>query len=240
MKRSIATFLALLVASVVLAAPAPEPFRSGWEKDINPDRDCKFIRDKDAFTIELPGTVHDYDPLPKRMNAPRLLREVEGDFVIQARIRIIRRPSGESTVEGQLSSVAAGFLLIPPDTSHVTCIRFEFGVARKGREEEAYYAWKHRDDQKGQTNALFTRGYGNWTLPEPTEPAYLRLARRSETLYLSMSLDGKKWTQLMGGARYIGLPAKLKVGLAAYSTSTEPTTARFDEFKLIRGQKKKE
>jgi hypothetical protein len=70
-KISLAT---LLLTCTALAAPAPQPFTAGWERSLDPDKDCKFLRDKGALSIEMPGTDHDYDPLRERVNAPRLLR----------------------------------------------------------------------------------------------------------------------------------------------------------------------
>ena len=52
----------------------------GWGNPIDPDKDCKFKREKDTFTIEMPGIDHDYDPVRKRSNAPRLLTDIEGEF----------------------------------------------------------------------------------------------------------------------------------------------------------------
>jgi hypothetical protein len=70
------------------------------------------------------------------------------------------------------------------------------------------------------------------------EYAYLRLKRSDETFYPYVSPDGEKWTLLTGGAGFRHLPAMLKVGLAAYSTSSERSKVRFDQFKLIQDRKK--
>jgi regulation of enolase protein 1 (concanavalin A-like superfamily) len=240
MTRSIIALMMLLLAAVALAAPVPtpQPFKTGWDKPVDPDKDCKFTRDKDSLTIELPGTDHDYYPLRDRVNAPRLLRDIEGDFDIQVRVRMDRRPSATSTVKGQPSLVSGGFLLIPPKTYGITCIRLEFGVAGQGDDTNGYAALKHQDTAGGRSDARWGREWKDWSLPEKADRAYLRLVRRGEKLYPSISPDGEKWALLMGG-QYGRLPAKLKVGLAAYSTSAEPAKVRFDQFKLIQGQKKK-
>lgn len=109
MSRSIYVLVVFLLASVILAAPAPPPFKAGWDKPLDPDSDCKFTREKDSLTIELPGTDHDYYPLRGRVNAPRLLREIEGDFEMQVRVRFDCRASATSTVEAQPSLVSGGF-----------------------------------------------------------------------------------------------------------------------------------
>jgi hypothetical protein len=86
----------------------------------------------------MPGTDHDYDPVRKRLNAPRLLSELEGKFDLQVRVRIDYRPSAKSTVKGQPSFVSAGFLLIYPEAHHYICDRIEIAVSQQGSSLGAY------------------------------------------------------------------------------------------------------
>jgi hypothetical protein len=238
MSRSAYVFVAILLTSAVLAAPAPQPFQVGWHKPLDPDGDCKIIREKEALVIEMPGTDHDFDPLRDRVNAPCLFRDIEGDFDMQVRVRTESYPSATSTVKGQPAYIAGGFLLIPPDTFSTTCIRLEYVFARKGEEFESYAGMKTRDNAKGRMDALWDDRFPNWPMKKKAEHAYLRLVRRGEYFRPYISPDGKKWTSLVGPMGFLGLPAKLKVGLAAYSSSTEPSSLQFDQFKLIRGAKK--
>lgn len=77
------------------------------------------------------------------------------------------------------------------------------------------------------------------------ERIYLRLDRRGNAIYQFLSPDGEKWYAGSDTREGVGtisvefpvLPVKLKVGIAAYSSSTEPFKIRFDEFKLIRVRK---
>jgi hypothetical protein len=105
---------------------------------VDPDKDCKIKRDKDALTIDMPGTDHDYDPVRKRFNAPRLISELKGKFDLQVRVRIDYRPSAQSTVKGQPSFVSAGFLLIYPERHCCICDRIESAVSLKGSRRDAY------------------------------------------------------------------------------------------------------
>jgi hypothetical protein len=114
MNRSLSVLAVVLLACASWAAPAPVPFVTGWGYPVNPDSDCKIRRSNYALTIEMPGGDHDFDPLRKRLNDPRLLRDMEGDFEIQVRVQMVCRLPAQSTVKGQPSCVAAGFLLIPP------------------------------------------------------------------------------------------------------------------------------
>ena len=74
-----------------------------------------------------------------------------------------------------------------------------------------------------------------WTPNE--EHIYLRIEREGNCIRNVLSPDGKKWERY-NGAEGLRLPSKLKVGLAAYSTSTQPFKVRFDQFKLSRGDEK--
>lgn len=146
MSRSLCVLAVFPLACIVLAAPAPRPFVSGWGEPVDPDKDCKIRRDKDVLTIEMPGTVHDYDPFLKRVNSPRLVRDFEGNFEIQFRVRIDCRPSGESSVEGQPSYVSAGFLVIPLDKFEVPFMRHEYRVSGQGVESDGCAVEMFRHD----------------------------------------------------------------------------------------------
>ncbi len=233
MNRAFFPLVVLLSAGAALATPSPEPFVSGWGHPVDPDRDCKIRRNSGILTIEMPGTYHDYDPHRKRFNAPRLPRDLDGDFVMQVRLRIDCRPSVESTVVDQHSFVAAGFLLIRPNE----WLRLEYQVAGPrilsgGRVIEI--------DRSAGAGGLFwewDKRRQNWPFKSEPEHVYLRLQREGDRLDHSVSPDGKVW-MAAGGVNTIGLPSKLQVALAAYTTSSEPSKVRFDQLKLTRGKNK--
>jgi hypothetical protein len=222
----------------------------------------------------MPATAHDYDPIRKRFNAPRLLRDIEGDFDLRVRVRIECQPSFQSTVKGVPSTVSAGFLLIFPETSRTTCVRFEFGVSQPGITSNGYAIaplllnprWENAATQgigeggyaamkdyvcmvrtptrtwdhgvQSLTHAIGDSGWEDWPFPKKTEYAYLRLAQQDKDKWIDffISPDGEKWTRLGSDS---GLPTKFKLGLAAYSTSTEPSKVRFDQLWLTRGKRNK-
>lgn len=291
MSRSLYFLAVLLPASALLAAPAPDPFRSGWGTPVNPDRDCKIRHLGGGLTIEMPGTEHDYDPIRKRFNAPRLLRDIEGDFEIRVRVSINRRPSSESSVKGHSACVSAGFLLIYPEPSRCTCDRMEYAVSQLERERDGQgvrqlfgskleveskleelrarqFAEPRKEHGESRENGaedyavmkswackvrpsirtwdrswqvrqdiICDRGWQDWPLPINVDCAHLRLEHRDGDFYFFISPDGEKWTQLVFRS---GPPKKLKLGLAAYSTSSEPSRVRFDQLRLSRGKKKKQ
>jgi S1-C subfamily serine protease len=69
----------------------PEPERSGtdlagWGTVIDPDKDCKITPNDKRLTIEIPGKLHELDYDGGLTNAPRVMREVEGDFVATVKV----------------------------------------------------------------------------------------------------------------------------------------------------------
>src|SRR4051812_29204105 len=76
--------LVLALLAPAMAGPPPddryEPLEiKGWGTAINPDGDCKFSVERGRVTIAIPGKVHALSAELGRVNAPRLLQEVEGD-----------------------------------------------------------------------------------------------------------------------------------------------------------------
>lgn len=235
MPRACCVLLLLLVVCQVLAAPAPEPFKSGWERAVDPSRDCKFVIKGDRLTIELPGGDHELAPKRGRFNAPRLLREVNGDFVAQVRVSSSFHLSAKSSIDGEEPSVAAGLVLIPADEN---CIRLEYGTYRKKGDQRRGVNYRMRG---GLIYNMEVWGWmpGREEAGTPTEgQIYLRLERRKDVIYHFISFDGENWVDDFNVGPIEDLPRKVKVGLAACSTSTEPFKATFDQFKLIRSRKK--
>lgn len=271
MIRSLCVFASLSLAYAALAVPAPQPFVSGWGNPMDQDRDCKIRRGSGTLIIEMPGSDHDYDPVRKRFNAPRILRELDREFDIQVRIQILSRPSAQSTVKGQPSMVSAGFLLIYPETDRHNCSRMEYGVMQQGVGLDAYavaprmvsprrkstlrsgigedgcvvmkdwYCKKRNLSMIGDwerleySHVILDRGWQNYPLPRKVDHVHLRLEQKGARLTFSISPDSESWTQITFQSK---LPAKSKIGLAAFSTSSEPSKVRFDQLKLTRGKKK--
>lgn len=224
------TLLLLLIACAAFAAPVP---KDSWDRPVDPDKDCKFVMKDDTVTIELPGTDHEFAKR-KRFNAPRLLRDVEGDFKIQVRVRATFHPSAKSTVDGEKPRVAAGLLLVDTDKNY---LRLEYEACRRTNGRPGGVAFKLLGEQIIEAELKPPR---KEDYQAKKEHVYLWMQRQGDCLTEAFSFDGKTWIRHYTIEGVLKLPKKVKVGIAAYSTSTEPFKAHFDQLKLTRGRKKSE
>jgi hypothetical protein len=177
MNRLAAMLLGALLAAAVMAAPAPppRPWVTGWDKPVDPLGGRRFEQKGDRLTITVPGEGYDLD-LRKGggLNAPRLLRDAEGDFAVQVR------------VGGHFGKVAPGGqdvfrglgLLVMDEKSFVTLRR----AARQGDHLSVTGS-----DSRGW---WYARGIAE---PPPASPTYLRLERRGDGFTFKTSHDGKEW-----------------------------------------------
>jgi regulation of enolase protein 1 (concanavalin A-like superfamily) len=199
------------------------PMAVAWYKPIDPNNDCTFKHDGGKLTISVPGTYHDLNVADARTDAPRMLLEVEGDFTAQVRIRGDFQPSTTSTAARHDPSLGAGLLLWSDAKTLVRLERVAM-LGRNGQVRGAFWdAW-----QEGQHKVE-----GRIVSPLTGGEAYLRLERQGDKVHPAVSADGVKWNEL--AALEIDLPPKIKIGMAALSTSTDPFAPIFDRFQLKNG-----
>jgi regulation of enolase protein 1 (concanavalin A-like superfamily) len=204
------------------SGPQPEPPGKpipGWGSAIDPDGDCQIdVKDK-VLSITVPGTLHDLNADIDKYNAPRVLREVTGDFMMQVKIVGEFKPGSTSTNSKSFPYNGAG-LFVWRDSDNF--IRLERGaIIGRGGKPGTFATFEEREG--GSTGAQH-----NGPLTPGT--AYLQMARRGKTIYGAVSKDGKNWTAL----RPIDTvwPAKLKVGVNAINSGNEAFVVRFEDFKL--------
>lgn len=235
MCRSICALVLVLATCTIHAAPAPEPFRKGWDKPVDPSRDCKFVFKGGTVTIEVPGVDHDLAPKRKQFNAPRILRDFEGDFLMQVRVNGSFTPSNKSSVEEEDPAVAAGLVVIP---SKKNCIRLEYEARRRKGNLSRFPEYRMQGEKIYNMHMGWDTPWKQDNLAANRERIYLRLERRGYYIYEAISPDGKQWRYTFKvGVK--DLPARLKVGIAAYSTSKNQFKPCFDQFKLLRGRNTK-
>lgn len=231
MIRYFSALLLFLAVCAAVAAPAPKrkPFETGWDKPVDPDGDCKFRRNKDELTIEVPGTEHALGIERNQMNAPRLLRDVKGDFIVEVRVSGEFHPSKIATTNFCPPFFGAGLLLM---TGENTYIRLERAATLRGGTYRTYTNWELR--QEGR----FVLPGNASVKPLEDKETYLRLERQGDKVLGSVSQDGKEWHTLR--SIEVNLPATIKIGVAACNTSSKPFAPHFDRFQLKQKTEKKD
>src|SRR5262249_54041652 len=68
----------------------------GWGTVVDPDGDCNVKGEGSKLTITVPGTLHDLFPRQadpkKRNNAPRVVQEIKGDFMVTVKVSADWKP----------------------------------------------------------------------------------------------------------------------------------------------------
>jgi serine protease Do len=199
--------------------PVVLSFENGWDKPADPDGDCKIAPSKEALSIELPAKRHDLTGEPAARNAPRLLRDVTGDFSAQVRITGDFKPAGPSTAPGGSPLVGAGLVAMAADGTY---LRLERACLDRNGTMEPQINEELRANGRQQASTMKL-------LPED-QTVYLRLRRLGDRFFSSMSRDGKEWVDLP--FQDLNLPPELKLGVEAVTTSAGAFKPRFDDFRL--------
>ncbi len=213
------------------AASEPEPDPKGkdlpdWGLAIDTDGDCKFVPDgKKSLSIEVPGTWHDLNPHVNKLNSPRVVQTVEGDFSITVKVCGDFKPGGKPQNPMSVPSNGGGIVVWNNSDNFIRLERF--ALSRKGKvtplvvflEREAGYQGAEHNEAS------------------PGGDCYLRMERKGSRITGSISPDGTKWKQLKPIDTL--WPSQLKVGLTVANSNSEPLTVRFEEVKLTGAPKEK-
>ena len=225
--RFLFAFLTLGLIGATLAAEDEKP-RSikGWGDVIDTAGDCSVKGDERWLTIEVPGGTHDLNPSLGGTDAPRVLKEVEGDFVVQVKVTGDFKPGEESASPDTSPFNGAGLLIWQNSRNFIRLERNAWWV----RDAGAYACYPplfeyHKDGQLQDTNPDgarddFFKGRSTW----------LKLERREGKLSASYSHDGKEWTEVK--QIDVELPRKVQVGVAAVNTSKKPLVVVFEELSV--------
>jgi regulation of enolase protein 1 (concanavalin A-like superfamily) len=215
----------LLAVAAVVAAPAPfprpgraRPWFDGWDKPVDPVGDCKFDRTGDSLTITIPGKGHELDILQGRLKAPRLLRDIEGDFIVQVRVRGNYRQ--EDLVKfGMLRQ--AGLLLWGS--------RSPLKYAQSAKAGQSGYRLCGECGSSAVQGGVIALKAG----PPLQDAVTLCLTRRGSKVWMTANDDhGKTWRCNQGDFYQLHLAKKVKVGVFVEGTVEGTFQAVFDQFKL--------
>ena len=190
-----------------------------WGLAIDPDNDCKFVPDgKKALSIEVPGTWHDLNPHVNKLNAPRVLQTVEGDFSITVKVGGDFKPGGKPQNPKSVPSNGGGIVVWNNSENFIRLERF---AIVRNKKVGAFILFLERE--AGYQGAEHNQGY-------PGGDCYLRMERKGSRITGSISTNGTTWKQLKPIDTL--WPAQLKVGLTVANSNSEPLTVNFTEFEM--------
>ena len=185
---------------------------------LDPQKDAEFVADKKSLRVNVTGSRHQMAVENAILNAPRVMREVEGDFVMTVKVGGDFQPGGKSTNPKSIPFNGAGIIVFS-DTDNF--IRVERAAFSRGGKVSPYVNFEEFEGG--------TRG-ANDSEPLKGGDCWVRMERKGSRLQCSISFDGKAWKDLTPIQTV--WPTKLKIGLIATSSSGLPFSVTFEEFEL--------
>lgn len=218
--------LLCLAGGLGLAVPLREGAQAFGEF-IDPDKDCQFKVDAGKLTITVPGTDHDLGIERGKMNAPRALQAVEGDFTIQVKVSGVFAPVDMNN-QDRRAYHGAGLVIFKDDKTY---LRLDRATYWDGSVNQVYGNFELRRDGK---NERF--GTPDDLRIESGRDTWLKIVRQGSRFSAYATQEAGKWAPL-GEKTVDEMPAKLRIGVAAINTSLQPFAPSFSELKIDEAKK---
>ena len=229
----VAVTSALLLAPL-FAQPSPEPAPQKdwmylWGTVVDPDKDGRFVATRETLTVTVPGPAHVLVD-GARQNAPRVIRDVRGDFQVQVKVAALAGHKGAFQrnlfLEGpagflNTSAFHGAGLVVMEDADNF--FKLEQGVT--GDEQKHYLAW--------QTRIEGVSDHGSLMHPKNVRFNYLRIQRLGPHLWFAGSPDGERW-KYFPIITAEDLPDRFTVGLIAGHNTDAGMEATFAEYQVQR------
>jgi regulation of enolase protein 1 (concanavalin A-like superfamily) len=196
-------------------APRSERLKLLFGEPVDPDGDCKFVLDDRVLRIRVPGGCHLLDPCSRLTNAPRAVRDVEGDFTAQVKVRLFM-PAWPTV---GTPNFHAGMVVWHDERTYYVVGRT---ISREGDKAQVGASGAALADGRQQ----FGWGAGGGGLD--AETVIFRAVRTGNTVKLSMCGDGQTWLEAPPATT--NFPSKLAVGVYAGHNSGTPFLAEFEDF----------
>jgi regulation of enolase protein 1 (concanavalin A-like superfamily) len=193
-----------------------------WGELVDPDGDCESSPSEGTLVIKVPGTLHDLNIDIGKNNAPRAVREVDGEFLAQVKVLGSFDPGPVRTGPKSVPYNGGGLLLWFDEGSY---IRLERAAMYRNNRVVGFLAFESRDH--GTRTGVHNKGG-----LDPHRDLWLRLGRRGGEISGSMSLDGKSWDRLEPFD--VDWPSRLLVGVDAVNSCGDPMTVRFEHYQLTK------
>jgi regulation of enolase protein 1 (concanavalin A-like superfamily) len=218
----------MLLVGVVFAAPIPKEnddnkLEKLFGKKVDPNKDCEFTFDGKKLTIKAGKGDHSLHVLQQRMQAPRIHREIEGDFVAEVKVSAEYPMGAKSVVPNRSHRFHSLGLLVWIDEKNY--VRFE-KAHMVTTEISCYASFEYFRDGQWTRSGKPADG-----LFESADTPRLRITRKGNTLTPATSTDdGKTWKELE--KLETKLPAKIQVGVVANHNTDTEFAATFDEYSV--------
>jgi regulation of enolase protein 1 (concanavalin A-like superfamily) len=202
----LAAFSAGLVLSSARADDNKPQMIKGWGAVVNPDGDCQFKEENGKLTITVPGTYHDLTHSEGRdkLNSPRVLQEVKGDFVAQVKVNSFPIPAENTSTSLGICFVSSGLLIWLDGDNFIRMDR----AALAGLATPAVLFELYKDGKQASQNFQEVEDKGT----------QLRITRSGTKLTFETGEDGNKWTAVH--SEEVTLPGMVNVGVLAINTTT--------------------
>jgi regulation of enolase protein 1 (concanavalin A-like superfamily) len=194
---------------------------TNWGVLVDPDHDCYVWKTNDVIRLEVPGTAHDFASELARWNAPRILTNVDGNFILEVRVSGNFRPGEESTIDGRRPYHGAGLLLVQDRTNHLSLQR---GAVLMGNRVKHYANFELRHGPEAEVLNY------EWDIED--KDIMLRVARTGNRILAMTSQDGVNWRAF--NPITVDFGSALSVGVEAVSSSQTPLSCTFKGLALYR------
>lgn len=195
-----------------------------WGTVTDPGNDCEFNTTIEKLSITVPATNHDLTP-DAGQKAPRVLKKVSGAFTVQVKVTADFMP-GKKSVGKNRPFNGAGILIWQDEKNYLRIERNAYWIDQQilNCYPPLIAYWNNNQQiqeiNTNPTTANFFQGKSTW----------LRANRQGPNVTVSISHDGKTWTEMK---RFrVNLADQLMVGVAAVNTSNQPFAVDFEEFTI--------
>jgi regulation of enolase protein 1 (concanavalin A-like superfamily) len=191
----------------------------GWGRALDPQKDCDFLAEKTRLSLTIKSSRHQQVGATMGTNTPRVVRDVEGDFVATVKVLAEYQPTGPSTNPRAIPFNGAGFILWNDDQNY---IRLERAALNRNNKVSTYMNFEYFRTGERALNSNDSMAPGD---------CWIRMERQGGRILGSCSTDGLAWKE----AKFfeVAWPEKLKLGLqATTSASNLPWPVTFEEFEL--------
>lgn len=213
-------FLLTSTAAIIAGEPASGTFE-GWGRLIDPDGDSSVSLDDQVLTIAVPAAAHDLSIELGRMNAPRVVRDVRGDFIAEVRVSAKLQPTEPTTIPDRTPYNGAGLVLFDSEKNYV---RLERAAIDRNGHQYNYINFELRYEGESYSHARSVDLKGDW---------YLRLERHGDQVCAMLSSDGTRWGALEPFPMPVTMETVSQIGVTVASSSNTPFQADFHGFQLF-------